>query len=167
MTDQRRGQQTQRRAVGLVLMWGLLLAGCTTLGVRTSGVSGPVEWRTTDFEWHADGIGEQVYTFTLLLRDTQGRDITFTHLDAVLHNAAESLPAYWQRTGQWRLPAYGEVPIPLGSRRSCPYDQCMYSGPGLVPVWQLTLRGTDQGGQPVRLVLDMRFPAIPNVVRTY
>ena len=27
--------------------------------------------------------------------------------------------------------------------------------------------GTDQGGQPVRLVLDLRFPVIPNVVRTY
>ena len=31
----------------------------------------------------------------------------------------------------------------------------------------LLLSGTDQGGQPVRLVMDLRFPAIPNVVRTY
>ena len=46
--------------------------------MRTSGVSGPVDWRTTDFEWHPEAFGEQVYTFTLLLRETQGRDLTFT-----------------------------------------------------------------------------------------
>ena len=76
-------------------------------------------------------------------------------------------PASWERTGQWRLPAHGEVPIPLGSRRYCPYAHCWDSGPGLEPVWHLTLSGTDQGGQPVRLVMDLRFPVIPNVVRTY
>jgi hypothetical protein len=135
--------------------------------VRTQGVSGPVDWRTTDFEWHPEAFGEQVYTFTLLLRETQGRDLTFTRVAAVLYNATDSLPAHWQRTGQWRLPAQGELRIPLGSRRYCPYVKCGDSGPGLEPVWHLTLSGTDQGGQPVRLVMDLRLPVIPNVVRTY
>ena len=167
MADQTSRRQSQRRVVGLALLGSLLLAGCTPVGVRTSGVSGPVDWRTTDFEWHPEAFGEQVYTFTLLLRETQGRDLTFTQVAAVLSNATDSLPAHWQRTGQWRLPAHGEVAIPLGSRRRCPYVQCWDSGPGLTPVWHLTLRGTEQGGQPVRLVLDLRFPDIPNVVRTY
>ncbi len=52
MVDQRTGRLIQMRAVGRALVWGLLLAGCTPVGVRTSGVSGPVDWRTTDFEWH-------------------------------------------------------------------------------------------------------------------
>ena len=167
MTDQRRGRQNQRRAIGLALMGSLLLAGCSAFGTRTSGVSGPVEWRTTDFAWGAEGFGGQSYTFTLLLRETQGNDLTFTHVAAVLHNAADSRPAFWERTGQWRLPAHGEVPIPLGSRRYCPSAPCWDSGPGLVPVWHLTLTGTDQRGQPVRLVMDLRFPPIPNVVRSY
>ena len=167
MADQRRGCQHQRRAIGLALLGSLLLAGCSTFGTRTSGVSGPVEWRTADFEWHPEAFGEQVYTFMLLLRETQGRDVTFTQVAAVLYNATDSLPAHWQRTGQWRLPAHGELPIPLGSRRRCPYAKCWDSGPVLTPVWHLTLTGTDQGGQPVRLVMDLRFPDIPNVVRTY
>ena len=167
MTDQRRGRQNQRRAIGLALMGSLLLAGPSTFGTRTSGVSGPVEWRTTDFAWGAEGFGEQSYTFTLLLRETQGNDLTFTHVAAVLHNAADSRPAFWERTGQWRVPARGELPIPLGSRRDCPSAPCWDSGPGLVPVWHLTLTGTDQRGQPVRLVMDLRLPPIPNVVRSY
>ena len=168
MGVQHTSRRIQRRVLGLALLGSLLLAGCTTpVGVRTSGVSGPVDWRTTDFEWHPEAFGEQVYTFTLLLRETQGRDVTFTQVAAVLYNATDSLPAHWQRTGQWRLPAHGEVPIPLGSRRRCPYVKCWDSGPSLAPVWHLTLSGTDQGGQPVRLVLDLRFPDIPNVVRTY
>ena len=131
MADQKSRHQSQMRVVGLALLGSLLLAGCTPVGVRTSGVSGPVDWRTTDFEWHPEAFGEQVYTFTLLLRETQGRDLTFTQVAAVLYNATDSLPAHWQRTGQWRLPAHGEVPIPLGSRRRCPYVKCWDSGPGL------------------------------------
>ena len=80
--------------------------------MRTSGISGPVDWRTTDSGWHPEAFGEQVYTFTLLLRETQGRDLTFTQVAAVLYNATDSLPAHWQRRGQWRLPAHGEVAIP-------------------------------------------------------
>jgi hypothetical protein len=168
MIDRHTGRLIRRRVLGFALVWGLLLAGCTTpVGVRTSGVSGPVDWRTTDFEWHPEGFDEQAYTFTLLLRETQGRDLTITHLHAVLYNTTDSLPAHWERTGQWRLPARGEVSIPLGSRRYCPYAKCWDSGPSLDPVWHLTLRGTDQGGQPVRLALDLRFPSIPNVVRAY
>ena len=62
MVDQHTGRLIQMRAVGLALLGSLLLAGCTPAGVRTSGVSGPVDWRTTDFEWHAEAFGEQVYT---------------------------------------------------------------------------------------------------------
>ena len=167
MTDQRRGRQQQRRAIGLAILGSFLLAGCSTFGTRTSGVSGPVEWRTTDFAWNAEGFGEQAYTFMLILRDMQGSDLTFTHVAAMLHNAADSRPAFWERTGQWRLPAHGEVPIFLGSRRYCPSAPCWDSGPGLVPVWHLTLSGTDQRGQPIRLVMDLRLPPIPNVVRSY
>ena len=78
MVEQHTGRLIWMRAVGVALVWSLLLAGCTLFGVRTSGVSGPVDWRTTDFEWHPEAFGEQVYTFTLLLRETQGRDLTFT-----------------------------------------------------------------------------------------
>jgi hypothetical protein len=136
-------------------------------GVRTNGVSGPVDWHATDFAWSPEAFGAQSYTFTLLLRETQGRDLTFTRVDGVLYNALDSLPFHWQTTGQWRLPAQGELAIPLHSRRSCPAASCWDSGPSLEPIWRLTLRGTDQGGQPVRLVVDLRFPPIPNVVRTY
>lgn len=168
MVDQCTNRWIQQWAVRLALVWSLVLVGCTTpVGVRTQGVSGPVDWRTTDFEWHPEAFGEQVYTFTLRLRETQGRDFTFTRVAAVLYNTTDSLPAHWQRTGQWRLPAQGDLAIPLGSRRYCPYPKCWDSGPSLEPIWHLTLSGTDQGGQPVRLVLDLRFPSIPNVVRAY
>jgi hypothetical protein len=145
-------------------MW---LAGCVPGGVRTSGVSGPVDWRATDFVATTEAFGAQGYTFTLRLRETQGRELTFTRVDGVLYNATDSRPVHWQTTGQWRLPAQGELTIPLGSHRYCPSAPCWDSGPSLEPLWRLTLRGTDQGGQPVRLVVDLRFPPIPNVVRTY
>ena len=166
MVEQYTGRWSWRRAVGLALVGSLLLVGCVPGGVRTSGVSGPVDWRATDFVASTEAFGAQGYTFTLLLRETQGREVTFTQVDGILYNATDSRPVHWQRTGQWRLPAHGELSIPLGSRRSCPSAPCWDSGPSLEPMWRLTLTGADQGGQPVRLVLDLRFPAIPNVVRT-
>ena len=164
------GETRKHWAVYLLctLLLGLEVTGCVSMGEHTHGVSGPVAWRATDVQWQAYAFGrQQTYFFTLVLQESQGTAITFTKLTAVLHNAADSLPAYWEQTGQWFLTPYGELQLPLGSTRYCPYTRCRDAGPALVPVWHLILLGTDAQGQSVRLVLDIRLPYIPNMVRTY
>lgn len=149
----------------VILLMSVAMAGCTTMGLRTSGVTGPVSWQATELQWQPEVFETQeIYTFTLVLHETQGTDMLFTKIHAILRNASQSRPAYWEKTGQWSLPARGELRLPLGSRRWCPYVKCWHAGPAFAPVWDITLTGTDQKGQPVQLTLDLRLPYVPDIV---
>ena len=92
----------------VILLLSVAIAECTTMGLRTSGVTGPVSWQATELQWqHEIFDTQQIYTFTLVLHETQGADMLFTQIHAILRNASESRPAYWEKTGQWLLPTSG------------------------------------------------------------
>jgi hypothetical protein len=69
---------------------------CTGLRAPLQGVSGPVAWQVTDLrmmERAVAGTARDLYTFTLVLKETQGDALTFTSLeqtisDPVLHTLA-------------------------------------------------------------------------------
>lgn len=140
----------------------LLMAGCTTLGTRTAGVSGPVTWQATDLRVHTMAPEtRELYSFTLALHETKGTALTFTKLAMHFQNSRGSRPVFWEQTGQWMLPAAGDLRIPLTSYRYCPYVHCSDLG-ALEPEWSITLIGTESGGQPVRHRLTLRLPASPS-----
>lgn len=167
MCVQRQAQRLPQSSVLLLCLLLLTLPGCAT-DTRTSGISGPVSWQATDLQSQGGGNGaQQSYTFLLRLRETQGTEMTLTKLQAILYNASDNPPAWWEQTGPWHLPANGEVNIPLASTRTCPYAGCRHPGPSLAPVWRLTLSGTDQQGRAVSLPIYIRLPYLANTVRTY
>jgi hypothetical protein len=137
-------------------MW----AGCASVGVQTAGETPQMRWQATDLNYYTVAIEErEVYKYTLVLEDLQGRDVTFTYLKAKLQNNATSPPFDWEKTGTWTLSAHGELRITLGSYRYCHQVDCIDWGP-LAPVWNLTLSGTDSHGQPVQEVIRFRLPYI-------
>ena len=60
----------------------LVVVGCAAY-VRTEGISGPVAWRATDLALSkrmVDGKEREVYSFTLVLKETKGTGIIFTYM---------------------------------------------------------------------------------------
>jgi hypothetical protein len=138
------------------------MAGCATLGTHTAGVSGPVTWPATDLRVHTMTLeNRELYSFTLALHETTGTALTFTKLETHVQNSRGSRPVFWEQTGQWILPAVGELRIPLTSYRYCPYVYCSDLG-ALEPEWSITLIGTESSGQPVCHRLTLRLPASPS-----
>lgn len=150
------------------LLLGTVVVGCAALGVRTEGVSGPIAWRATDFNVGSvpgdTGIigrrDREIYAFTLVLQETQGTAITFTKVAYTIAGSVGLKPFSTEETGQWRLRPHGELRWPLSSTYGCASIDCV--DPGFVaPVWHITLMGTDDRGQPVRIAIDLRLPYNP------
>ena len=146
----------------MTVLLSLVVVSCATIGARTNGTSGSVVWQAIDLHLAPPSFLEkrETYSFTLVLRETQGRAITFTQLNAKVHNAFGSFLVPWEKTGRWQLAAHGELRFPLVSIRYCPYVQCRRPDP-LAPEWSLDLTGTDAQGQPVRLAIEVRLPYNP------
>ncbi len=145
---------------GMIFLIGLMWAGCTTVQVQTAGETQQLRWQATDFHLYTVALEDrEVYKYTLVLEDLQGRDVTFTHLKATFRNNEQSRNINWEKAGTWSLPAHGELRIPLGTYRYCHASNCRDWGP-LAPVWKLTLSGTDSHGQPVQEVIHLRLPYI-------
>ena len=172
--------QTGQRKKGLTMsgrwiMYGLSLlllftAGCGTtgigMGVQTAGETPTLRWRAMDLRNYTVALEErEVYQYTLVLEETQGTAITFTHLKARFWNSSQSWPTDWEKTGQWTLPAGGTLDLPLGSYRYCIFSNCWDWGP-LSPVWHLTLTGTTAQGQPVRERIELRLPYVQEFVES-
>ena len=154
------------------LLLGMVVAGCAPLGIRTEGVSGPIAWRATDLKIRAVGeasgfIGravQEAYSFTLVLKESQGTAITFTNMAATFSVATAVLPGSFEQTGRWELRPYGELRWPLETSYSCTSIDCV--NPGVIaPVWHITLTGTDDRSQPVRVVIDLRLPSNPEAMK--
>jgi hypothetical protein len=163
MQPRQRILRSRQRAATLVLfLTSLAIVGCTTLGARTMGVSGPLTWHVTDLSVHTVALElREQYSFTLVLQETPGRALTFATLTAHFQNSRGSRPVFWEQTGAWSLPAHGTLRIPLTSSRYCPYVHCRESG-ALAPEWYITLTGTKSGGQPMHYALTLRLPTAPS-----
>lgn len=148
------------RAV-LTTFLALLMGSCASVGVRTEGVSGPVEWRATDLAVSLLAT-RNVYTFTLILKETRGVGITFTQAESRCYQPGASPSALYRSTGLWTLRSRGELRFPLSS-----YIYC--SGGGMCRSWEVTnaplcniaLSGLDDDGNPVQIAIELTLPANP------
>jgi len=141
---------------------GFVLTGCSTLGTRTQGTSGPVRWQATQLDVSPPSAWDmrETYQFTLVLHEQQGTSLTLTRITARVHNAFGSELVPWEQLGTWALSPYGEVRIPLASTRYCPYTRCRKPSP-LAPAWQIALSGVDAQGQPVQIAMEVQLPYTP------
>ena len=153
------------------LLLGVVVTGCAALGVRTEGISGPIAWRATDLKVQAVGeapgfVGrtqKEVYSFTLVLQETQGTAITFTKMAYTLYSSPTLLPYASEATGRWVLGPRRALRWPFSSTFSCPSHDC--NEPGFIaPRYHIILTGTDSQDQPVRVVIDLRLPENPDTM---
>lgn len=140
----------------------MLLAGCAMLGPRTSGVDGPIEWTAVDLKLdRKDQSSVWVYSFTLELRDTQSRRVTFTEMTRQIYQPGTGTGSSTHR-GNWTIPAGNVLRIPMWSSLRCGSGEGTCSGTLVpTPLWKIALTGTDDASREVRAVIELRLPADP------
>jgi len=127
-----------------------------------AGVSGPIIWQVTDFRIVArsvQGTPRDLYTFTLVLQETQGIALTFQQVVSRLtHPSIPTLPQ--QSSVLWQIHPYGELRQPFAFPL-CTTDTCKHAA-AMAP-WSLNLAllGTDTRQQPLRVVINTRLPNAP------
>jgi hypothetical protein len=139
-----------------------ILVGCATLGPRTSGVDELIEWKATDLKLdRKDQSSPWIYSFILQLRDLQQRRVTFTEIRRELYQPGTGSYSDVLR-GSWTIPARGQLQLPMWSSLRCHGlgEGCTVSQVP-IPLWRITLTGTDDAGRDVRAVVELRLPADP------
>jgi hypothetical protein len=148
----------------LVVLVLLLVTGCASLGSRTEGASGPVSWKAEDMELAQRTVETRrywSYSFSLVVRETRGVGITFNEIRTAIYQPGTGSGGATYR-GAWTLPANGAFRIPLSSSLGCPSGVDICLGTGVpIPLWKITLIGTDDAGGAVREVVDLRMPPDP------
>jgi len=145
---------------------GIMITGCAALTPPSRVASGhpAVAWQATDFRVIArtvDDADRELYTFTLVLEETQGSAITFTQLDYnIYHPGIDLIPTSERATIAWKLRPHSELRQLFYSSPYCSVARCTKSG-RLTPWWHIRLTGTDDRGQPVRVGIDLAWPSHP------
>jgi predicted aspartyl protease len=139
----------------------VVLISCTPLSPRLDGASVPVAWQATDFRVitrTVAGVERQLYTFMLVLEETQGSGITLTQLDyTTYHPGFDFIPASERTAILWKLRPYGELRQFFYSAPCCSEARFGIQG-RLAPAWHILLTGTNHHGQLVRVVIDLSLP---------
>ena len=149
----------------LAALW--LFPGCAALGPRTEGVSGPVAWQATNLARTKKLIGtveRDVYSFTLVLRETAGSDIAFTRFEYSVYQPDAGHQTR-ELNGRWRLQPHGELRWPFESFLTCPSLRGCSGPTAPTPLWKFTLTGHDERGQKRQVAIDVTLPADPLVVQ--
>jgi len=159
-------------AVALAMIVAMLSSACAVLGPKTQGTAGAIQWHVRDLP-QGNSLGS--YPFTLVLTETRGVGMQITkiewavdqprvggiwgilacsHMTMVLYGDTPSCGPNWKG---WRLDANDELRLPLQSSIAactlCP------SPPAVIPLWRVTVTGTDDHGQAVREIINIRLPA--------
>jgi aspartyl protease family protein len=150
----------------LRLLWmTVVISGCAMLGARLEGVSGPIAWQATDMrvvERQVTETNRDLYAFTLVLKETQGRGVTFTYLEYTMTQPGVVPIGDTQRaTIAWRLHPYGELRHLFSSYIYCAEPPCRNLG-SQAPWWHIVLTGTDEQRQAVQVAIDLRLPQNPS-----
>lgn len=141
-----------------------MIMGCAALSSRPHLASGhpSVTWQATDFRVIArtvEGVERDLYTFTLVLDETQGNVITFTQLDhTIYHPGIDLVPASEHTTIAWKLRPHSEVRQLFYSSPHCAEARCTMRG-HFTPWWHIVLTGSDDHGQPVRVAINLTWPS--------
>jgi clan AA aspartic protease (TIGR02281 family) len=146
----------------LTLSAALIITGCTERQVHVTGVSGAIVWQVTDFrivERSVQGTPRALYTFTLVLQETQGTAMAFQQVVSRLtHPSIPTLPQ--QSTILWQLHPHGELRQPFFFPL-CTTDACKHAAAMAPWSLDLALLGIDQRQQPLRVVINTRLPNTP------
>lgn len=158
LKKERRQSVMTRLLISLFI--GLFLAGCTSIEIRTEGQTQSLRWQATDIRNYTIALEKrEIYEYTLVLQNMRGAPVTFTDLQGQLRNNPTSRLFTMEEVGNWKLPANGELRIPLSTYRYCHVVNCDDWG-DLSPIGHLELIGTDAQGQAVREVIQLRLPYV-------
>jgi hypothetical protein len=127
------------------------------LGPKTSGTAGPVTWRWVDGKASEDNSR---YSAVLILTETTGQYILFTSLKRQIWGPGGRAPGGGgalvdTQSGSWRLPANGELRLPMAVSISCPSATCTRAIP---PFWEILLIGKDATDRDMRIEIDVALP---------
>ena len=137
-----------------------LLAGCAALAPRIQGTTETLAWQATDLSLERGTSGWR-YTFNLLIREVRGTDITFNEIETIIYQPGLN-PYFARYRGEWRLNAKDQFRIPLLAGITCHQVIANCTGSNVpVPLWRITMAGTDSQGSPVKAVIDVTLPADP------
>ncbi len=146
----------------LVSLVGMFLVGCATVGkVRTEGESGPLAWHVTDFKLTGELTDTWMYTFTLILREREGRNITFTHSSTVLYAGSVGFASDAKTEADIHLAfqPHQERRFPMRYSASCAVPgECFIPETGWI--WNITYTGTDAESNAVKAVIRMKLPEL-------
>lgn len=142
----------------------MLLCGCASLGTRVQGETEVLSWKATDMrlELRPTGSGNRYfYTFNLVVRESRGTALRFNEIVTTIYQPGIG-PWTGKYHGDWRLGPREAFRVPLQSTISCLSTTPNCLGTNVpVPLWRITLTGTDDKAQPVKAVIDLSLPADP------
>ena len=147
------------------LLLGLGVSACATLAPRTQGETNLVAWQATDLSLEqktVNGRSGWFSSFALLVSERRGIPVVFTDIETTIYQPGVT-PWTGRFRGSWHLGANEQFRIPLVSTIYChPTGGGMCSGTQVpIPLWQIRMTGTDNGGQPVTTVIDLSLPPDP------
>jgi hypothetical protein len=147
--------------VGVLVVLGTTMMGCTAY---LKGMSGPVAWQATDLriiERSVSGADRDIYTFALVLEETQGSAITFTNLEyTVSQPGINPTGVSYHSSILWKLRSRGELRQPFSFYWNCAERQCP-NWVATAPWYNIILTGTNAQGQPIRVAIDLKLPQSP------
>ena len=150
----------------LAVCVNIVLTACTTLSPHLDAEPASITWHATDFRVITrtlDGIERTLYTFMLVLEETQGSGITLTQLDyTTRHPGFALLPSSERTPILWKLRPYGELRQLFYSSPCCSEAHFGVRG-RLAPAWHILLTGINDHGQPVHVAIDLALPAQPPI----
>ena len=157
----------RRRILFRLALLALFLPSCAALGPKTQGQTESVSWKATDLRLERrpvpSGINQWFYTFNLIVHESRGTKLTFSEIKTTIYQPGIG-PWTGTYQGSWPLAAGDEFRVPLQSTISCPGLATSCMGPNVpIPLWRVTLTGTDGNARPVKSVIDISLPADPPV----
>ena len=156
----------------LTLILGAALTGCASLGVRTEGTSGPIAWHVTDLKKSESVLGPRevqgesrgTYSFTLVLKETQGILITFTYRKDTTHAVGVTVLKSVEQAISLRFKPHEERRFPLSFSWGCAAGDCLPAR-SVAPIWTIDLTGMDDQGNPVKAIINIKLPLDPDTYR--
>jgi len=152
----------------LTLILGAVLTGCASLGVSTEGTSGPLAWHVTELKSASvpglrGTIGDThgTYSFTLVLKETQGIPLTFTYRKDTIYASSVTVLKAADEAINLRFRPHEERRFPLTFSWGCAAGDCIQVEQ-VTPRWTITLTGTDAQGNAVQAVIKIHLPANPD-----
>ncbi|MGQ4810034.1 hypothetical protein NKDENANG_03479 [Candidatus Entotheonellaceae bacterium PAL068K] len=148
---------TRTPRVLLAVLFGVVVASCASVGFRTQGETGPLAWQVTDPKVTRNpNEADFVYTFTLVLREREGRSITFRHLSYIVYPGA-SVRTFADSKNEADIllvfQPHQERQLSMRYSGSCSESPCAPAQTGWT--WVYTLTGTDTEGNAVKSIINM------------